>query len=61
MMRIYISDSGDDANDGQTRETAVYSWQRAVKLCDGNGEAHLMQDEATLNRLIEEVTKRRTK
>jgi len=61
MTRIYISDFGDDANDGQTRETAVNSWQRALKLCDGNGEAHLMQDEATLNRLIEEVAKRRSR
>jgi hypothetical protein len=32
-MMIYISDFGDDRNDGLTRETAIYSWQRAVKLC----------------------------
>ena len=38
MTRIYISDVGDDRNDGLTRETAIYSWQRAVKLCDGNTE-----------------------
>ena len=42
MNRIYISDHGDDKNDGRTRETAIYSWKRAIKLCDGNAEAHLM-------------------
>ena len=35
MTRIYISDDGDDKNDGLTRETAIYSWKREVKLCDG--------------------------
>ena len=35
MTRIYISDDGDEKNDGLTRETAIYSWKREVKLCDG--------------------------
>jgi hypothetical protein len=35
MTRVYISDYGNDKNDGRTRETAIYSWTRAVKLCDG--------------------------
>ena len=52
MTRIYISDAGDDRNDGLTRETAIYSWQRAVKLCDGNTETNLMQGDATLERLV---------
>ena len=52
MNRIYISDHGDDQNDGRTRDTAIYSWTRAIKLCDGNAEAHLMQGDATLQRLI---------
>jgi hypothetical protein len=46
MNRIYISDGGDDKNDGRTRETAIYSWTRAIKLCDGNAETHLMQGDA---------------
>ena len=53
MTRIYISDVGDDRNDGLTRETAIYSWQRAVKLCDGNTETNLMQGDVTLQRLID--------
>ena len=59
MTRIYISDFGDDRNDGLTRETAIYSWQQAVKLCDGNTETNLMQGDATLQRLVEEIAKRR--
>jgi hypothetical protein len=59
MTRIYISDFGDDRNDGLTRETAIYSWQQAVKLCDGNTETKLMQGDATLQRLVEEIAKRR--
>ena len=58
MTRIYISDAGDDRNDGLTRETAIYSWQRAVKLCDGNTEANLIQGDANLQRLVGEITKR---
>jgi hypothetical protein len=57
MTRIYISDAGDDRNDGLTRETAIYSWQRAVKLCDGNTETNLIQNDATLQRLVGEIAK----
>jgi hypothetical protein len=59
MTRIYISAFGDDRNDGLTRQTAIYSWQRAVKICDGSIDNHLMQDDASLKRLAEEVTRRR--
>jgi hypothetical protein len=38
MTRIYVSDKGDDNNDALTRETAVYSWEWAAKLCDGNSQ-----------------------
>jgi hypothetical protein len=61
MNRVYISDYGDDKNDGLTRETAIYSWKRAVKLCDGNSETHLMQNEATLERLAEEIERQKKK
>jgi hypothetical protein len=56
MTRIYISAFGDDRNDGLTR---YYSWQRAVKLCDGSIDNHLMQHDASLKRLAEEVARRR--
>jgi hypothetical protein len=57
MNRIYISDHGDDKNDG--RKTAIYSWTRAIKLCEGNAEAHLMQGGATLQRLAQEIERRK--
>ena len=59
MNRIYISDHGDDKNDGRMRETAIYSWTRAIKLCDGNAETHLMQGDATLQRLAREIERRK--
>jgi len=59
MTRVYISAFGDDRNDGLTRQTAIYSWQRAVKLCDGSADNHLMQDDANLKRLAEEIARRR--
>jgi hypothetical protein len=59
MNRIYISDHGDDKNDGRTRETAIYSWKRAIELCDSNAEANLMQGDATLQRLTEEIERRK--
>ena len=36
---------------GVREQTAIYSWKRAIKHCDGNAEAHLMQGDATLQRL----------
>jgi hypothetical protein len=60
MTRIYISDFGDDRNDGLARETEFYSWKQAVKLCDGNTETNLMEGDATLQRLVEEIARRRT-
>jgi hypothetical protein len=59
MTRIYISNAGDDRNDGLTRKTAIYSRQRAVQLCDGNAETNLVQGDATLERLVGEIAKRR--
>ena len=43
----------------RTKETAVYSWGRAVKVCDGNAETNLKQGDATLQRLIKEIERRR--
>src|SRR6476659_1731806 len=59
MRKQSSSDHGDDKNDGCTRHTAIYSWTRAIKLCDGNAEAHLMQGDATLQRLVQEIERRK--
>jgi hypothetical protein len=57
MTRIYISDKGDDNNDGLTRETAVFSREWAAKLCDGNSKINGM--EASMQRLSAEVERRK--
>ena len=38
MPTIYISDSGDDKNDGLSLQTAVYSLKRAKKLHGGRND-----------------------
>jgi hypothetical protein len=38
MPTIYISDRGDDKNDGLTLQTAVYSLERAKKLQGGRND-----------------------
>jgi len=38
MPTIYISDSGDDKNDGLSLQTAVYSLKRAKKLQGGRND-----------------------
>jgi hypothetical protein len=38
MPTIYISDSGDDKNDGLSLKTAIYSLKRAKKLQGGKND-----------------------
>lgn len=52
---IYVSNSGDDKNDGLTREKPVRSWARTKKLCTGNTEMHLLEGDATFERLKNEI------
>jgi hypothetical protein len=59
VSTIYISDYGDDENDGRSKKTAVYSWGRVVNLCDGRTETNLMQGGTTLKRLHEEMKRRK--
>ena len=54
MSTIYISETGDDALDGSTPETAIRSWRRAITLARGNSELHLM-DVRTMERLTREI------
>jgi hypothetical protein len=55
MGEIYISNDGDDKNNGLKSETPVQSWKRAVKLAGGDGEMHLIEGDATMQRLIKEI------
>ena len=52
---VYISDGGDDANDGFTLRTPVYSWKQACKLID----MHLIG--AAAERIRNEIAKKEKK
>ena len=54
METIYISDIGDDNNDGLSREKPVRSWRRAMLLRAGHNEMVLIEGNATLRRLTSE-------
>jgi hypothetical protein len=57
MTRIYISDSGNDKNDGLTKQTPIYSWKRARKLF--TGQIEISADNAsTRKRLMKELCER---
>jgi hypothetical protein len=56
-MTIYISETGDDALDGRSAQTAIRSWWRAVALADGNSQLHLM-NLRTLEWLTKEIEDR---
>jgi hypothetical protein len=55
MLTIYVSNSGDDENDGLSRDKPVRSWRRVQTLSDGNTEMHLMEGDFTLLRLKAEI------
>jgi hypothetical protein len=55
MQTIYVSNHGDDKNDGLTPETPVHSWRRLMTLCKGNQAMHLMEGDFTLLRLKTEI------
>jgi hypothetical protein len=55
MQQIFVSNTGDDANDGLSRETAIKSRKRLMKLSLGNAEWVLMEGKATQERLEAEA------
>ena len=55
MTLIYISNDGDDKNDGLTIATPVRSWERVMALCDGNNEMVMMEGRSTIERLEGEI------
>lgn len=59
MRKIYVSDGGDDKNDGLTEKTPIRSWQRFIALCEGNDEVIIMGNGDTGKmRLIAEIDKK---
>jgi hypothetical protein len=56
MTTIYISDKGDDKNDGLTQQTPIRSWHRYLKLKTGNDGIVILGDpEKTIRRLKKEI------
>ena len=60
MPKIFVSDAGDDKNDGRSDATPIRSWARVLELKTGNDEIHIIgaSFEATKLRLIAEAKKR---
>jgi hypothetical protein len=57
--KIYVSDSGNDKNDGLSEKTPIHSWQRFLQLCEGNEEIIIMGNADTGKmRLIAEIDKK---
>ena len=58
LRKIYVSDSGDDKDNGLTSKTPVRSWQRFIELCEGNDEIIIMGADTVRMRLIAEIDKK---
>jgi hypothetical protein len=59
MRKIYVSDNGNDTDDGLTAKTPIRSWQRFIQLCEGNDEIIIMGNGDTGKmRLIAEIDKK---
>jgi hypothetical protein len=62
MPRIFVSDNGDDKNDGATEYTPIRSWGRCLQLKSGNDQIFILGfGEPTRLRLIADVEKREKK
>jgi hypothetical protein len=58
MRKIYVSDSGQDKNDGLSNTTPIRSWQRFIELCAGNDEIIIMGTDKVRMRLVAEIDKK---
>ena len=59
MRKIYVSDGGNDKDDGLTAKTPIRSWRRFIQLCEGNDEVIIMGNPDTGRmRLIAEIDKK---
>ena len=51
IEQIFVSNNGDDSEDGLSRETAIKSRKRLMQLSVGDAEWVLMEGKATQERL----------
>jgi hypothetical protein len=55
MKPVYITDTGDDTNDGMSVERAVYSWERALKTKGGDNSIQIFVAADALERVLDEL------
>jgi hypothetical protein len=55
MKPVYITDTGDDTNDGMSVERAVYSWERALKIKGGDNSIQIFVAADALERVLDEL------
>src|SRR5262245_56098762 len=55
MQTIFVSNRGDDNNYGLTKMTPIRSWKRCKLVCRGKRAIFLMEGEATLMRMKDEI------
>jgi hypothetical protein len=62
MPTIYLSENGDDKNDGLTEITPIHSWERYLQLKTGNDKITIMGDpQKTIARLRREIKGKKPK
>jgi len=61
MPTIYISDKGNDENDGLSPQTAVYSLKRAHKLQGGKSDHSMHFGPRAWRRIKKELTESKVK
>ena len=55
MKLVYVSDNGDDKNDGLSADAAVYSWKRAKKIKGGDNTIEIFIAACAIDRILDEV------
>jgi hypothetical protein len=56
---LYITNDGDDRNDGFVMP--VYSWKRALRLKGGDNSIDMQIEGAAIKRITKEIAKREAK
>jgi hypothetical protein len=55
MKLVYITEAGDDTNDGMSVEKAVYSWERALKIKGGDNNIQIFVASDSMERVLDEL------
>ena len=55
MKLVYITEAGDDTNDGVSVEKAVYSWERALEIKGGDNSIQIFVAAHALERVLDEI------